>query len=431
MTRTRTGWLAATFAVIGLTAFAPSALGAFGAPVDVQTGTNSNPQVATDATGDAALAWEFGPTSDRVQARTLSAAGALGTVRELGQTTTTSDRFVRVATDSSGDSVFAFTRFETFDAILARRLSSTGTLSNLIQISRSGDPGPFSAPEVATDRNGDTVFTWVNVGLTPDRVQARTLSASGALSPVRNVSPAGAIGSSPQVATDRSGDSVITWVREDGVAGDGDIAQARMMSVSGSLAPIQDLSAPGGRAFAPQVASDPDGDTVFTWLRYDGNRDRAEGRTMNAAGVLGTTFTLTPSGPSARDPQVAIDAAGDAVFTWQRFEGDADRVQFRSRTAAGTLGAITNLSATGGDAYAPRVAVREDGSGVFAWLRFDGANDVVQARSLSAAGALGGVQNVSVTGADAVTPEVAIGSTSGPAVATWVRAGVVQASRGP
>src|SRR5688500_1783072 len=101
MTRTRMGWLSAAIGAICLTAFAPSALGAFGAPVDVQTGTNSNPQVATDATGDAALAWEFGPTAQRVQARTLSAAGALGTVHELGSTTGTSDRFVRVATDSS------------------------------------------------------------------------------------------------------------------------------------------------------------------------------------------------------------------------------------------------------------------------------------------------------------------------------------------
>jgi hypothetical protein len=424
------GWFAAAVGMISLTAFAPSALGAFGAPVDVQT-TASNPQVATDATGDAALAWEFGPTLQRVQGRTLSAAGALGSVHELGQTSGTSDRFARVAIDSSGDSVFAFTRTQNFDAIFARRLSSAGALSNLIQISRGGDPGPFSAPEVATDRSGDTVFTWVNIGLNPDRVQARTLSTSGALSPIRNVSPAGAIGSQPQVATDRSGDSVITWVREDGIDGDGDIVQARMVSVSGSLGPIQDLSAPAGRAFAPQVASDPDGDTVFTWLRFDGNRDRAEGRTMNAAGVLGTPFTLTPSGPSARDPQVAIDAAGDAVFTWQRFEVDADRVQFRIRTAGGALGAITNLSAAGGDAYAPRVAVREDGSGAFVWLRFDGTNDVAQARSISAAGALGAVQTVSTAGADAVTPDVAIGTTSGPAVATWVRAGVVQASRGP
>jgi hypothetical protein len=433
MTTTRMGWLASALALIGLAAFASPAVGAFGAPVDVST-TAQNPYVATDADGDAALTWEFGASlsTNRVQARTLSAAGALGTVHELGQTSGTTDRFARVATDRSGDSVFAWTRFDPFDAVLARRLSATGTLGGIIQLSRGGDPGPFSAPEVATDRNGDTVFTWVNdSGFGDPRVQARTLTASGALGPIRNVSPADEIGSQPQVATDRSGDSVLTWVREDGVDGDADIVQARQMSVNGSLGPIKDLSVPAGRAFAPQVASDEDGDVVFTWLRFDGNRDRAQGRTMTSAGALGTTFVLTPSGPSARDPQVAIDANGDAVFTWQRFEVDSDRIQSRTRSAAGTLGAITNLSAAGGDAYAPQVASRDDGSSVFVWLRFDGANDRVQARTMTAGGALGTVQTISDAGADALTPQVAIGSTSGPAVATWERADVVQASRGP
>jgi hypothetical protein len=432
MTRTRMGWLATTLAVIGLAAFAPSALGAFGAPVDVASGGlgAANPQVAADATGDSALTWELQASGidQRVQARTLSAAGALGTVHELGSTTGTTDRLVRVATDRAGDSVFAWVRSEPSDSVLGRRLSAGGTLGNIFSISGNG---PFSALDVATDRNGDTVFTWVNLGFFPARVQARTLSASGALSPIRNVSPAGEIGSQPQVATDRSGDSVITWVLEDGVDGDADIVQARQISVNGSLGPIKDLSAPAGRAFAPQVASDEDGDVAFTWLRFDGNRDRAQGRTMTSAGALGSTFTLTPSGPSARDPQVAIDADGDAAFTWQRFEGDADRVQARTRSAAGVLGAIVNLSAAGDDAYAPRVASRDNGDSVFVWLRFDGANDRLQARTMTAAGALGAVQTVSAAGADAETPQVAIGATSGPAVATWERAGVVQASRGP
>ena len=433
MTTTRMGWLASTLAVIGLGAFAPSALGAFGAPVDVgSTGIGpGNPQVAADSNGDATLAWDLpqAGANQRIQARTLSAAGSLGTLHELGSATGVADRQVRVATDRAGDSVFAWIRSDPLDAILARRLSAGGTLGNTFTI--SGNSGAASDPDVATDRNGDTVFTWIDRAASPDRVRARTLSVSGALSPIRNVSTTGAIGSQPQVATDRSGDAVITWVREDGVDGDGDIVQARQISVNGSLGPIKDLSAPAGRAFAPQVASDEDGDVVFTWLRFDGNRDRAQGRTMTSVGALGSTFTLTPSGPSARDPQVAIDADGDAVFTWQRFEGDADRAQARTRTAAGVLGAITNLSAAGDDAYAPRVASRDNGDSVFVWLRFDGANDRVQARSMTAAGAFGAVQTVSAAGADALTPEVAYGSTSGPAVATWERAGLVQASRGP
>jgi hypothetical protein len=418
-------------AVIGLGALAPPAFGAFSAPVDVLIGAAANPQVATDADGDAALTWELGVT--RVQARTLSAGGALGTVHELGSASGTSDHSPRVATDRAGDSVFAWSRISPSDGIFARRLSAAGTLSSLIQISSGGDPGPFFPPEVATDRDGDTVITWERAGLGEDRVQARTMTARGALGTVRNVSPVGFDASEPQVATDASGDSVITWVREGGGDGDNDIVQARTITVNGSLGPIRDISAPAGRAFAPEVASDADGDVIITWLRFDGLRDRVQARTMSAAGVLGTTFNLTSGGPSARRPEVATDAVNDSVFTWQRFETPDDRIQARTRIG-GILGNVTNLSATGGDAFAQQVASDDDGDSVFVWARFDAANavDRVQARSMNAAGGLAATQTLSAAGpGDGKTPQVAMAPVTGSAVATWERAGVVQASRGP
>jgi hypothetical protein len=312
-----------------------------------------------------------------------------------------------------------------------RRLSAGGTLGPGFQINSNSNS---AAPDVATDLNGDTVFTWVNTSFSPPRVQARTMTRRGVLGPLRNVSPAGEIGSHPQVATDDTGDSVITWVHEDGVDGDNDIVQARTLTVNGSLGPIVDLSAAGGRAFAPQVASDADGDTIFTWLRFDGRRDRVQGRTMNSAGALQATFNLTVSGPSARDPQVDTDTDGDSVFTWERFEGGNDRVQARTRSAAGVLGAITNLSAVGppgGDAFAPQVASADSGASAFTWLRFDGTNDRVQERPMTAAGVFGGTTTIPTAAVDAETPQIAMAATNGKVVLTWELAGVIQASRGP
>lgn len=421
-------------AVIGLAGLAPPASGAFSAPVDVAPFGASNPQVATDADGDSALTWEFQSGADlRVRARTLSAGGALGPVHDLGLTSGAGFEFgPRVAIDAQGDSVFVWTRSSPTDVVLARRLSAGGTLGTFpIQLSRGGDPGPFSAPEIATDANGDTVFTWVNFGLNPDRVQARTMTARGVLGTVRNVSPAGQIGSQPQVATDATGDSVLTWVREDGIDGDDDRVQARTMSVNGSLGPITDLSAAAGRAFAPQVATDADGDTIFTWLRFNGVRDRVQGRAMSATGTLGATFGVDPAGPSALDPQVATDTNGDSVFTWERFDLGDDRVQARTRTAAGVFGSVTNLSAAGGEAFAQQVASAASGASVFTWLRFDGAADRVQARTMTAAGAFGSTQSLSAVGADGETPQIAVAATTGAAVAAWERIGVVQAARGP
>ena len=109
MPRTRIGGLASMLAVIGLAALAPSAAAAWTAPQDVSA-TAANPQVAMDANGDSALAWEFGAVNGRVQGRTMTAAGALAPVFELGSAGDTTADFPRVATDATGDSVFMWAK---------------------------------------------------------------------------------------------------------------------------------------------------------------------------------------------------------------------------------------------------------------------------------------------------------------------------------
>ena len=118
-------------------------------------------------------------------------------------------------------------------------------------------------------------------------------------------------------------------------------------------APVE-LSATGQNAFSPQVAVNADGDAVFTWRRSDGTNDRIQARARSAAGVLSDVQTLSAQGQNAFSPQVAIDADGDAVFTWLRSDGSNLRVQARARSAAGVLSPVQTLSAQERDASAPR-----------------------------------------------------------------------------
>jgi hypothetical protein len=397
----------------------------FTAPVDLSSSA-ANPQVATDPDGDSVFAWEF--TANRVQMRTMSSAGVLGPVLEGGSASGTADFEPRVAIDDQGDAVFAFTRLSSTEGVLARRLRAGDvSLSGLIAISPANQG--VSAPEIATDANGDTVFTWVNFeAFSHPRVQARVMSSRGVLGPIRNLSALNQDGRAPQVAMDAAGNSVIAWVREDGVDGDNDIVQARTMTVNSSLGPTVNVSNSGGRAFAPDVATDEDGDTTFTWLRFDGVRDRAQARQMSAGGTLTGPVTLT-AGQSALTPHVATDLDGDSVFTWE-INATNDRIQTRSLSSAGTLGAVRNVT-TSNESLAPQVASADSGASVFTWLRFDGAFDRAQVRTMNAAGTLAATVDLSAAGADAESPQVAIAATTGDVAATWERSGVVQASTGP
>lgn len=415
-------------AVIGLVAFAPSAPAAFTAPVDVATNAQK-PQVATDPDGDSVIAYEF--AGSRVQARTMNAAGVLGSVLEIGQASGTTDFDPRVAIDSQGDAVFVFTRNSGggTNILVGRRLSAAGVLGPAFQISPSGQIS--ATADVASDANGDTVVTWINFSFNTDATQARTISSRGVLGPVRTLSGASfPEAEAPQVAIDLTGDAVVTWARNGKNGEAEDQVQARAMTVAGSLGPLLNLSDPATRAAEPQVAMDDDGDTTFTWLRFDGVRDRIEARRMNNAGVLQAPVTVSNT-RSAQTPQVATDSDGDSVFAWETFDTNVDRILARRMALGGGLTGIQQVSALGGEAFAPQVARDAAGASVFTWLRFDGVADRVQARAMNAAGSLQPVVDLSPPGVDGETPQIDMAAATGLAAATWERGGTVQASVGP
>jgi hypothetical protein len=97
------------------------------------------------------------------------------------------------------------------------------------------------------------------------------------------------------------------------------------------LGPVQGLSAAGRDAGLPHLAVEPDGDAVLAWSRSDGADDRLQARTRSAAGALGAVQTLSAAGQDAGGPRVAVDADGDATVIWGRSDG----VNIRIQAAAG------------------------------------------------------------------------------------------------
>src|SRR3954451_560852 len=338
----------------------------------------------------------------------------------------------QVAVDDGGDAVFVWQRVDASGdlRIQARARSATGGLSPVQTLSDAGQDA--SLPQDAVDADGDAVFTWLRYDGTTScggvgcfRVQARARSAAGILSGVQTLSDAGRNANDPQVAVDPNGDAVFAWTRYDGT---NNRIQARARSAAGNLSIVQTLSTSGQNASNSQVAVDDGGDAVFTWERYDGAEWRAQTRARAAGLFLSPVQTLSDAGESALFPRVAVDADGDAVFTWRRFDGSGNfccfRAQARARSAAGSLSAVQTLSTGGQGAFDPRVAVDPDGDAVFTWTRSDGTGNFccsrVQAKARSAAGALSPVQYLSEVGQNAQGPRVAVDA-DGDAVFTWAR----------
>jgi hypothetical protein len=192
------------------------------------------------------------------------------------------------------------------------------------------------------------------------------------------------------VDVDPTADAVFAWRFFDTTTDCGGGAscaqvQTRARTAAGALSSVQALSARGRQAVFPEVAVDSVGDAVFTWRLPDLTTQcggppclRIQGRARSATGTLSAVQNLSAPGRDADAPDVGVDSDGDAVFVWQRFDGTNTRVQARSRSTAGTLGAIGTLSAPG-HAFDPRIAVAPNGAASAVWTRDDGSNDRIEA----------------------------------------------------
>src|SRR4051794_520801 len=121
------------------------------------------------------------------------------------------------------------------------------------------------------------------------------------------------------------------------------------------LAPVH-VSLAGQKSPMPQVAVDADGDAVAVWERWNGTNYIVQAASRAAGGGWQAPVDLSAAGGSATRPQVAVDPRGDAVAVWGRWNGTDRIIQAASRAAGGGWQAPVDLSATGQSADEPHVA---------------------------------------------------------------------------
>jgi hypothetical protein len=376
-------------------------------------GTAVNSQVAVGANGNALVVWQRldGDNNWRIQARRRSASGSLGAVQTLSAAGQNAEN-PQLALDAHGNVLVVWQRYDgTNTRIQARRHSASGAWGGVQTLSVAGQDADFS--QVAVDPNGNALVVWRRYDGADYRIQARRRSASGTWSGVRTLSAAGQSALEPRVAVDPNGNALVVWDRYDGANTQ---IQVRRRSASGTWSAVQTISAGNG----PSLAVDSNGNALVVWQRLDGGNWLIQARRRSASGSLGAVQTLSAAGQNAFAAQVDMTGDGNAVVVWERWDGTSTRIQARRRSASGTWSSVQTLSAAGQNADLPQVAVNAKGNAVVTWLRFDGVNYRVQARRRSASGTWSAVQTLSPEGQDAQTQHVGIDA-NGNAVVVWQR----------
>jgi hypothetical protein len=223
------------------------------------------------------------------------------------------------------------------------------------------------SPRAAIDAQGYAVFGWRDPS-----IRARTRSADGTLSGVKTVSLAA--GFTPQLDADSQGNALIVWRAK---VGGRQVIRARELTAGGALKPTQTISPVGQNAFAPQVAVNATGKAVVTWQgRYDGSKLRVQGRTRSSSGSLGPVKALSATGQHYyHSPQAEINGKGRAVFVWERgsTNGCCERIETRTLYSNGNLSAVQALATPERFVFVskPDVAIDASGNAFYIWETSD------------------------------------------------------------
>ena len=217
---------------------------------------------------------------------------------------------------------------------------------------------------------------------------------------------------------DPQGNAIAVWKR---FTGSGSIIESTVRpSRTGAWQTPVSLSEEGQTASYPEIAIDPQGNAIAVWVHTHLSESVVEAAVRPASsGAWQAPIALSTGGQSIGEPDVAVDAQGNALVVWPQL-GVTETIQAAVRPAGdGVWQAPVAVSTPGENAILPKVAIDPQGDAVVVWTSNNGGNRIVEATSKhGSSGIWQAPVALSSPTEGASEPEVAIDS-QGDAVAIW------------
>jgi hypothetical protein len=136
-----------------------------------------------------------------------------------------------------------------------------------------------------------------------------------------------------------------------------------------------DAAAAAGYSLTPQLALNADGHAVVVWSKNTATRENVLASSFSpTTGWLAAPVLLENQDlQDAQDPQVGLDALGNATAVWRQTAGPSEVNIWEARyTPAGGWAAArqTETGSTTTNAYEPTVRVAPNGTAVIGWRNF-------------------------------------------------------------
>src|SRR3954453_4472255 len=311
---------------------APAALADWTRPFNVSGALTQDalPSVGISDAGVSLYAWRRTVSGiERIQIRTRSAAGALGSVTNVSSSLSATQPEVEM--NGGGTAAVLYVQFDGTDDRLAVNVRTSGGSISARQLV-SGSGSTISDFAGGIDDTNRALLVWRSGA----GVRARFRAADGTLSPIKALS--NSFGAShPRVAVNGAGNCVIVWTQDT-------VVHIRSCStVSQTFG--ADKIASAGVADDPEVGISDAGRAVAVWSRFDNgaNENSIEARVLTTSGSLATTKTIDSDAAGAVlfQPHVAVDGAGLAAIAY-RAEDVAEGGGIINTVKAATLPTTNN-----------------------------------------------------------------------------------------
>jgi hypothetical protein len=273
------------------------------------------------------------------------------------------------------------------------------------------------AVRVAMDANGNAIAVWQQYDdgySSPSSIWAsRFTPAAGWTAPVR-IENSNLDSYDPSIAMDGAGNAVVAWELN------GVIWSNRYTFASNSWGTAGSIQSVAQSSDGVVVAMNASGTAFAVWTQYDGTSSyRTWGNRYVPGSGWGTAVQLQSSSLYSYGADVAVDAGGNAIATWNQDNGNGNANIWVNRYVAGTGWSGASVIQSGTlDSFYARVAMNSTGRAVVVWSQFDGITYRVWAnRYVPGTGWAGPTQLQSVS-EYGYGPAVAMDET-GNAIAIW------------
>ncbi len=275
--------------------------------------------------------------------------------------------------------------------------------------------------KIAVDAQGNALAVWYqndlkhNSNIWTNRYTRRSGWGSPELIETDNSGNAHA----PQIAITPSGDAFVIWIQSDGSRANLWANRYTVTHGWGQAQPIE--SNDMGNACFPKIATDAAGNAMAVWQLKDGSQSNIWANRYTVTSGWGRAELIqTDNTGNAEYPDIAMDTSGNAFAGWSQLGGSVRNVWVNHYTNGKGWGMAELIETdNAGNASAPDIAVDAAGNAIAVWRQFDGTRYNLLANHYTIGSGWGNPQLIETdnTG-DALFQKIAI-DTAGNALVVW------------